>query len=228
MGGAVSQSVNTRQEILNNVYQNAQTMCAIGADQVIDGTVIIADGLDGDITIQNSLLINDSSCNLSASLSNVVDNLLETAVTQKDFSIPDITQLFKAGTSLDIATGHIMKNNIVQSSVASCKIGGDQTIRNTYVFSKAQTGDIVLQNNEELNNANCVVTNAVSSSVKNKGVAEASQSTTTIGGIVAIAAIIAIVVVIGIIGFAIFAGTGGLKQVTDAIGAAQGGAGAAI
>lgn len=90
MGTTTSQTALSQQEIFNDINQTANTMCIVDPSQSIDNTTIIAVGQNGNITLKNSLDIEKAQCNLAASLDSTIDNLLKSALEQKDLVIPDI------------------------------------------------------------------------------------------------------------------------------------------
>lgn len=194
-----SQSSSIDQNVLTQVRQSAKTICQNEGFQEIKDVTIIVVGGSGEIVLENTLDLSNTTCNLSASLDSQIANELSALLQQQSTSITGLIPDFTSKKQT-LAIGQSVKNSAAQSSYAACQTGVNQDISNVYIFAEDTDRNIHLINKGGINNSSCNITNALKQITKTALKATGKQSMTTISGIVLIIVAIAIVALVIFLG----------------------------
>lgn len=182
-----TQSIESKQEITNEIVQVSEQICNITVVNDFSNNVIIIVGASGDVTFEQRGKIINSSCNLTTSLDSQIQNSISAQIAQS-------SEITKAGFAInwdsvdqDVSVYQTMKNSVTQLMSATCNITASNTITNNYYYLQDIEGDIYFSQESEITNATCNMDNASSSTAFNEATTDVDQTSkkTTINPLLA-------------------------------------------
>jgi hypothetical protein len=193
----LSAQVNeSRQQLLNEVYQSSQETCAASCENIQSGNVVFLDGsTSGDITFEQKCTA-DANCMMDQSLQSVADLLLEL----KQGNTTEAS-LFGGGFNIGAVNLNLsnqdIKNQVTQIMQALCTADVSNVQNGNMVYARnSKTGKISFSQEGDAH-ADCVMQNSASAAASLK--AKATQSNSLAASLGAFGAFILFAIVLAVI-----------------------------
>ena len=175
MGNSTSQTYHSVQDVQNDIVQVSEQYCEIAVDQDFSNNTIIIVGGSGSVTFKQRAVIENATCNMTQSLDNSIENILESMASQ-DATAKGGFSINWSDVDQDISIYQYVKNSVTQIMVSSCNISASQTFNNNYIYVEDYHGDIYFSQEAEITNATCNMNSAATNQVYNSTKSEGDQT----------------------------------------------------
>lgn len=210
MGLSFSFGVNRttiENEFMNNITQVSQSNCITESSSSASGNVLILNGVqvDGNVCAVCVTATTDSTCTITSTMTNTVENILSAMLDQTNQTESSILDFLSFDASFDwnnIDLNESVTNNISQINQSTCASNTVYSANNNYTYVTNSTigGDFYGVDTNTSANSSCIIGNYTMNSVYNLLQAQFTQSDTKRNGLVSvIIAIVALLIIIGIV-----------------------------
>ncbi len=175
MGNSTSQTFTSVQDISNEILQVSEQFCEIRIDNNFNDNTIIVIGGTGSVTFKQRAVIENATCNMTMSLNNSIENILESMSTQ-DATAKGGFSINWSDVDQEISIYQYIKNSVTQIMTSTCNISATNNMNNNYIYFEDHAGDIYFDQSAELTNATCTMNSAATNEVYNSAKSEGDQT----------------------------------------------------
>jgi hypothetical protein len=205
-----SNTSSIEQTNFNNILQSNKESCSADCNNDISNSTFIYDKFEGDIEIDQSCTITNTSCVLSNSVDAQIKTILDEMSKQSASSGGMGISFNSLNNNTDLK--QLIENNITQIQENSCSFLASDTFVNNYVYVHDTKGNWKLNQNNVISGDTCNLSN-VSKAVTSVEVSASVDQKTSVTGF-SILMLIVIIIICGLLYYVYKKFTGG-EQPTD-------------
>lgn len=200
MGGNMSIQQSDNQEIKNSISQVSTERCTVAFTSTQNINLTLSGGSISDSSFENSVLANDSSCALKASLSTSIINSLKNQQGASQFDVPGLFTMLTALTgggndSISQNNSQLIANEASQLMNSLCQDNSTSTQNVNIIASNEIIENVKFGNYVKSNKFDCILDNSAAFYAQNDESNTQQASQTRIDGMIFLAIIIAVAVI---------------------------------
>ena len=171
MGSNQSNVMTSKQQVVNNMYQESSQECNITCENIQSGNTIeiIDSEINGTVGFIQTCTLDSPSCIMKTTLDTNVSTILD-AMLKQTSSAPSGLSLSFNNSNQRINLEQYIENSITQIQSTSCDLLSKNEMVNNAIFVKNSTvnGDVIFEQTGGINNANCNMDNMAKAVVANE------------------------------------------------------------